>query len=297
MRNLLTLATEVPSIVDTQETVKEIVENPGVIKTYFANLGPIIIKYAIQIVICLIILFVGFKLINGICKLIKKAMEKNSADAGVANFVNSLVKYLLRFLLIMLLLSSFGLSGSIVAILGSAGLTIGLALQGSLANFAGGVLLVILKPFKLGDYIVDHGNGQEGTVAEISIFYTKILTIDNKMIYIPNGQISNSTITNVSRMDERRVDMSFSVAYDSDLSKVKEVLKDVALSDERVLKDMSIDVFVDELGDSSIRMGLRVWVKKADYFTTKWAIVENVKIALDEAGVSIPFPQMDVHMK
>jgi small conductance mechanosensitive channel len=149
----------------------------------------------------------------------------------------------------------------------------------------------------VGDYIVDSSSGKEGTVSDISIFYTRILSVDNKMINIPNGALSNATITNVSTMKNRRVDLTVGVAYDSDLSKVKAILQNIALSDDAVLHDEPIDVFVDELGDSAIHMGLRVWVKNADYWTTKWRILEKIKNSFDEQGISIPFPQVDVNVR
>jgi small conductance mechanosensitive channel len=197
----------------------------------------------------------------------------------------------------MFILSGFGLSGSIIALLGSAGLTVGLALQGSLSNFAGGVLIIMLKPFVVGDYIVDSSSGKEGTVRDITIFYTQILTIDNKMINIPNGELSNATITNVSRMENRRLDLTVGVAYSSNLSKVKTVMMNVILTDDAVLKEEPIDVFVDSLGDSSITMGMHVWVKNADYWTTRWRMLERIKTTFDQEGVAIPFPQLDVNMK
>jgi small conductance mechanosensitive channel len=207
------------------------------------------------------------------------------------------VQYALNFVLIMFILGGFGLSGSIIALMGSAGLTVGLALQGSLSNFAGGVLIIFLKPFVVGDYIIDSSSGKEGTVSDISIFYTRILTIDNKMVNIPNGELSNATITNVSRMENRRLDLTVGVAYSSDLSKVKAILQNIVLTDDAVLKEEPVDVFVDALADSSINMGIHVWVKNVDYWTTKWRMQERIKNAFDEQGVTIPFPQMDCNIK
>ena len=198
----------------------------------------------------------------------------------------------------MIVLSQFGIAASsVVAVLGSAGLTVGLALQGSLSNFAGGVLILLLKPFVVGDYIIENGGGMEGTVSEISIFYTKLLTVDNKAIMIPNGALSNSSIINVSAMNKRRVDVEVGVAYNSDLAKVKTILEDVIMNDEARLENEEVNVFVSVLGESSITMGTRMWVKSADYWTAKWRITENVKLALDKNGIEIPFPQMDVNLK
>ena len=225
-------------------------------------------------------------------------MTRANVEPGVTSFLGSLVKYVLYFVLVMIILSQFGVTaGSVVAVLGSAGVTVGLALQGSLSNFAGGVLILLLKPFVVGDYIIENGDKMEGTVTEISIFYTKLLTADNKAILIPNGALSNSSIINASAMDKRRVDIEVGVAYDSDLAKVKAVLSDVIMNDEARLETEDANVFVSLLGDSSITMGIRLWVKSDDYWTAKWRITENVKLALDANSIEIPFPQMDVNLK
>lgn len=283
---------------DLTETAKEVVENPGIIKNYIMDHAPKVIGFALQLLLAVIIIVVGIRIIKAIVRVAKKAMEKSKLEAGVVSFLASLIKYALYFVLILLVLAQFGVTtGSVIAVLGSAGLTVGLALQGSLANFAGGVLILLLKPFVVGDYIISGAGGQEGTVSGISIFYTKLLTIDNKVIQIPNGMLSNATITNVSQMPKRRIDMIFGVAYESDLSKVKSVLNKIAEEENTILADEPVDIYVSELSDSSIDMGLRVWVNTQDYWTTKWRMTENVKRAFDENGISIPFPQLDVQFK
>lgn len=283
---------------DLTETAKEVVENPGIIKNYIMDHAPKVIGFALQLLLAVIIIVVGIRIIKAIVRVAKKAMEKSKLEAGVVSFLASLIKYALYFVLILLVLAQFGVTtGSVIAVLGSAGLTVGLALQGSLANFAGGVLILLLKPFVVGDYIISGAGGQEGTVSGISIFYTKLLTIDNKVIQIPNGMLSNATITNVSQMPKRRIDMIFGVEYESDLSKVKSVLNKIVEEENTILADEPVDIYVSELSDSSIDMGLRVWVNTQDYWTTKWRMTENVKRAFDENGISIPFPQLDVQFK
>ena len=230
--------------------------------------------------------------------MLRRSLERGSAEAGVISFVCSLTKYVLYFLLIMMILSGFGVTtGSVVALLGSAGFTLGLALQGSLANFAGGVLILILKPFKVGDYIIESAGGNEGTVVGITIFYTKLNTVDNKQILIPNSSLSNTTIVNVSAMENRKLDLRIGVSYEANLAKTKEVLRQVIDAQELILKDEPIDIFVSELGESSVEMGVRVWVKNEDYWTIRWKMTEDIKNALDANEISIPYPQMDVHMK
>ena len=287
------------TVLGTEETtINEITENPGVVVTYFKNMLPDLLSFLVQLVIAVAILLVGIKVIGAIVKMLRKTMEKGNTETGVITFLCSLVKYALYFVLCMIILSQFGVTtGSVVAVLGSAGLTVGLALQGSLQNFAGGVLILLLKPFAVGDYIIDNGSGDEGTVSAITIYYTKLLTIDNRMILIPNGSLSNSSITNVTGMEKRRVDIVVGVAYESDLAKVKKVLEQVVASESAVLTEEAKDVFVSELADSSVNMGIHVWVKTSDYWTAKWRMTENIKNALDENGISIPYPQLDVQVK
>ena len=283
----------------TEDTViQEVVQNPGILQEYLQNAMPGLISFLIQLVIAIVILLIGSKIIKMITKMLRRSLERGSAEAGVISFVCSLTKYVLYFLLIMMILSGFGVTtGSVVALLGSAGFTLGLALQGSLANFAGGVLILILKPFKVGDYIIESAGGNEGTVVGITIFYTKLSTVDNKQILIPNGSLSNTTIVNVSAMENRKLDLRIGVSYEANLAKTKEVLRQVVDANELILKDEPIDIFVSELGESSVEMGVRVWVKNEDYWTIRWKMTEDIKNALDANEISIPYPQMDVHMK
>ena len=278
--------------------IQEVVQNPGILQEYLQNAMPGLISFLIQLVIAIVILLIGSKIIKMITKMLRRSLERGSAEAGVISFVCSLTKYVLYFLLIMMILSGFGVTtGSVVALLGSAGFTLGLALQGSLANFAGGVLILILKPFKVGDYIIESAGGNEGTVVGITIFYTKLSTVDNKQILIPNGSLSNTTIVNVSAMENRKLDLRIGVSYEANLAKTKEVLRQVVDANELILKDEPIDIFVSELGESSVEMGVRVWVKNEDYWTLRWKMTEDIKNALDANEISIPYPQMDVHMK
>ena len=287
------LATDTTAITNAVEETKK-----GFLENYVEGALPQVLDFAIDVILAVVVFWIGSKVVKWLVKILRNAMERTDAEQGVVTFVSSLCKYALYFVLILMILSHFGVTASsVIAVLGSAGLTLGLALQGSLSNFAGGVLILLLKPFVVGDYIIENQNKQEGTVAEITIFYTKLLTIDNKAIMIPNGALSNTSITNVTAMNKRRLDLRFGVAYDSDIAKVKEILQKVVLGDEAVLKDEDKNVFVSELLDSSISMGARCWVKSEDYWTAKWRMTENVKLAFDEAGITIPFPQMEVTMK
>ena len=275
------------------EVLNEVAKNPGIIRKYLQDLTPSLLGFLVQLMIAVIILLVGSRMIKMLVKMVRGKVE-----AGVVSFLSSFVKYALYFVLAMIILGQFGVTtSSVIAVLGSAGLTMGLALQGSLSNFAGGVLILLLKPFVVGDYILDNASSEEGTVKEITIFYTKLLTIDNKLILIPNGSLSNSSITNYSHMDMRRIDLTVGVGYASDLSKVKAVLEGVVKTETAVIKDEPVDIFVSALGDSAVDMGIRVWVKTEDYWPVRWRLLEQMKNALDENGISIPFPQMDVSIR
>lgn len=289
MRYILTADTSFMDVVEKEKNALE---------TYLENAIPEILDFCVDVLLAILVLIIGGRIIKWIVKILKRSMERTNAEQGVVTFVSSLCKYALYFVLLLMVLSNFGVTASsVIAVLGSAGLTLGLALQGSLSNFAGGVLILLLKPFVVGDYIIENVDKQEGTVSEITIFYTKLLTPDNKAIMIPNGSLSNSSITNVTAMMNRRLDLRFGVAYNSDIAKVKAILEEVIRNDEAVIQEEEKSVFVSDLLDSSMDMGLRCWVKKEDYWTARWRIMENVKLAFDKEGVEIPFPQMDVNLK
>lgn len=281
---------------DTEaQLLQEISDNPGAIRTYLEGMVPSLLSFLVQVVVAIIVLLIGSRIIKFLLKLIRKSLDRSKVEAGVVTFLCSLVKYSLYFVLAMIILAQFGVTtSSVVAVLGSAGLTLGLALQGSLSNFAGGVLILLLKPFVVGDYIIDGVTGQEGTVSSITIFYTKLLTIDNRLILIPNGTLSNSSITNVTHMEKRRIDLLIGVSYEANLEKTKQVLLDVVKSEDKILPGEPVDVYVSELADSSVQMGVRAWVKTEDYWPIRWKMTEDIKNALDANGISIPYPQMDV---
>lgn len=290
MRFLMTTNTEMNDIVENVE--KNFLQN------YVDGAIPQVLDFAIDVILAFVVFLVGGKLIKWLVKFIRKSMERTNAEQGVVTFVSSVCKYALYFVLILLILSHFGVTASsVIAVLGSAGLTLGLALQGSLSNFAGGVLILLLKPFVVGDYIIENTDKQEGTVTEITIFYTKLLTIDNKAIMIPNGTLSNSSIINSTAMSKRRLDLRFNVAYDSDIAKVKDILTRVVLDDVAVLKEEDKNVFVSDLMDGYMVIGARCWLKSEDYWVARWRIMENVKLTFDKEGVSMAFPQLEVSVK
>lgn len=269
----------------------------GVIKKFVASLPEKILELGVRILLALVAFFIGVQIIKLVRKIVKKSLTRANADTGAVQFVDSFVKAALYVVLVFMIATSFGVdAASIIALVGSAGVAIGLAVQGSLSNLAGGVLLLLLRPFKVGDYIVA-ASGHEGTVTEIQIFYTKLVTPDNKVIVLPNGNLSNNTIVNASAADTRRMDITVGISYGSDIKAAKEVLMEVLKNDEAVLKDKDMNVFVDLLADSSVNLGVRCWFKGTDFWEGKWRVTENCKYALDRAGIEIPYPQVDVHLQ
>jgi small conductance mechanosensitive channel len=193
--------------------------------------------------------------------------------------------------------TSFGLdAASVVAVVGSAGVALGLALQGSLSNFAGGVLILLLKPFKVGDYIIEDTKGNEGTVSEIQLFYTKLTTPDERIVILPNGTLANSSLTNVTTTYKRRLTIKVGISYYANLQKAKEVMQGTVAKDKGVLTEEEVVTFVDELGDSAVVIGTHCYVANADYWTVRWRLLEEIKLAFDAEGIEIPYQQMDVHV-
>ena len=229
-------------------------------------------------------------------RIVRRSMERAGADVGVMQFIDSILKAFLYFVLVMLIASSFGVdTTSVVALVGSAGLAAGLALQGSLANFAGGVLLLMVRPFKVGDYIIQ--GDLEGTVSEIQMIYTYLLTPDNRKVVIPNGKLADNSLINVTAQEKRRLDIDVGISYTADLKKAKETSMKLLEREERVLKEEEHMVVVSELADSAVILKLRFWVKPEDYWSVKWDMTEAVKLAFDAEGIEIPFNQVDVHIR
>ena len=295
-------STEVINTIGSTEVfddLKKVTEvNPNTIQQYFTDHIPNIIAFGFQILQAVIVYVIGVQIIRFIRKFVRHTLEKRDADTGVKQFLDALTKAICYFILIAMILSIFGIATtSALAVLGSAGLAVGLALQGSLANFAGGVLILMLKPFKVGDYIIEDSHKNEGTVHEISLIYTKLQTVDNKMIVIPNGTLANASLTNVTQSDKRRIDLFVGVSYQADLKKTKEVIKKVIMDEPNRLPDEEVDVFVSDLEDSSVKIGIRLWVATEAYWETRWRLLEEIKNVLDENGIEIPFPQLDVKVK
>lgn len=267
------------------------------IKQFFSDVSTGALHLGLRVLLAIVFFLIGVQLIKLIRNIIKRSMQRANAEVGAIQFVDSFVKAALYVILVVLLATSCGVdAASTVAVLGSAGVAIGLAVQGSLSNLAGGVLILMLKPFKVGDYIIESHTGKEGFVKEIHIFFTKLLTHDNQTVILPNGSLANNSLVNVTAQDCRRLDIIVPVSYKADLRRAKEVLTEVLEKDEAAIRERERIVFVDQLGNSSVDLGVRCWLKQADYWTGKWRITENCKLALDAAGIEIPFNQLDVHL-
>ncbi|MEG3221664.1 small-conductance mechanosensitive channel MscS [Vibrio gigantis] len=262
---------------------------------WLTNNSDLFIQYGVNIISALIILFIGNLIVKAVANSVAKVLQKKKMDRAVVEFIHGLVRYLLFVIVLIAALGRLGVqTASVVAVIGAAGLAVGLALQGSLSNFAAGVLIVAFRPFKSGDYV--EIGGVAGSVDSIQIFQTVLTTPDNKMVVVPNGSVIGSPITNYSRHDTRRIDLMIGVSYGADLQKTKELLTKICESDERVLKEPGVQVGVHTLADSSVNFVVRPWVSTAEYWNVYFDLMQAIKEGLDKEGIEIPFPQMDVHM-
>jgi len=254
------------------------------------------IEFIISLAVAFVIFLIGKKLIKVLLRFTEKIFDKWKVETSVSKFLLSLIKTVTYVILLLIVAETLGFkTSSLVALVGTTGLTIGLALQGSLSNFSGGVLILLLKPFRIGDYIIV--DNFEGTVEKIDIFYTKLLTFDNRVVVLPNGTLSNMNITNVTNESIRRLDLLIPIEYSEDISRVKELLMNLTRNHELVLKHYDVSVFVNNFDPSSISIGVRVWCNTENYFPLKWDLLENVKKIFDENNIKIPFNQLDVNVK
>ena len=262
-------------------------------KEMFERYVPVACDYLLRIALVLVIFFVGRKLIKKIVSLCDQALKRHGMEVTVRRFFCNVINALGYICMLGILLQTVGLTAtSLTALVASAGVAVGLALQGSLSNFAGGVLILLMKPFVIGDYIVQ-GN-TEGTVKEIGLVYTELITADNRLIVIPNGTLIDSSIVNVTATGKRRLELSVGIGYKSDLKKAKEVLIRLGENDPARDPENPVNVFVSELAESSVNLGLHVWVSSSEYWNAKWRLTENIKMAFDEEGIEIPFKQVEI---
>ncbi len=281
-----------------EQSVEGVVSDMSHFSQYIQDNFSNIFDYALRAVIALVIFLIGRAVIKWIRKSVGKSFERRNTEPGVAQFTDSLIKYGLYVILILVIAGNLGIDLSSVSVMfASAGVGITLALEGLLNNFAGGVLILMLKPFSVGDYIIEDTNKNEGTVKEIRMFHTKLTTVDNRTIVIPNGTLTNNSLTNVTEKEERQLDLKVGISYQSDLKKAKELLEHLLLNHPCVQKEEPWKVFVDSLGDHAVILGVRAWVKTEDYWETRWALLEQIKLTFDEEGIDIPYNQLTVHME
>ena len=287
---LETLAQEAVSTIKNGDT--------DVIADWFKGIWPSVVNFGIRVLLVIVVFCVGRKLIKLAVKLADKSFERMGMELTLKKFLKYLIRFIGYCLLFILIVMAAGKdAASFAAIFSSAWVALGLSLQGSLSNFAGGILIMAFKPFRVGDYIIECVGNHEGVVQSIGLVYTEILAADNKRLVIPNGNLANNSIINVTAMGKRRVDVSVGISYSADLLKAKEVARSVLDSNKLLIEDDEKEVFVSELADSSVVLGIRGWAKNDNYFKALWSVNEQVKMAFDKEGIEIPFNQLDVHVK
>lgn len=289
-----TVAETQPVALEVQADLQQL--KPNVILETIKGWTPGLLSFGYRLLIALIIILIGRRIIKSGRKVLQRTFERMELDLSLSKFLISVLDAIAYALVIFIAADKIGIpSASIIALIGSAGLAIGLSLQGSLANFAGGILILIMRPFVVGNYIIC--DKAEGTVHDIGLVYTTLMTVDNKKVTIPNGNLSNDTIINVTVQEKRRVDIRVGIGYFSDMKAAKAIIENIYRSHPLVLVEDGITVFVDELADSAVMIGGRGWTKTEDYWKAKWDITESIKERFDEAGIEIPFNQLDVNIK
>lgn len=260
---------------------------------------PGVIGFAWKVLVSILVFYLGVRAIRWLLRILRRTMEQINVDQGVIQFACSLVKIMMYLLLVFSIATQFGVTeASVAALIGSAGITLGMGLQGGLSNMAGGIMILLFKPFLVGDYIIYNNglSGCEGTVSRIDMCYTRLTTIDNKIVVIPNGTLSNSSVTNVTEKDERRLDVKVGISYQSDMRRAKEILEKLLEGEPDIYHDREMAVFVHELGESAVILGFRAWVSTDKYWNVKWDLNEKIKLSFDREGILIPYNQLDVHL-
>ena len=291
------LASLIPDIdeVSSGEALNQ--EDLTAIEAYLTAVPEKLLNLGVRILIVAVLFLIGVQAIRLIRKIVRRSLTKASVEVGSIQFIDSCVRVILYVFLAVILAGNLGIdAASIVALMGSVALTIGLSLQGSLSNFAGGVLILICRTFKVGDYIVEGSGKNEGTVSEIGLFYTKLNTGDNKVVIVPNGLLANSTVVNVTGMEERRIDLNVAISYQADIGKVRQLIEKLIADEPRVKQEREIEIFVNALNTTSVDIGMRFWVKKDDYWPVRVQLLEQIKLTFEENDVKIASGQLDVRM-
>lgn len=284
------------SVEEIQSNVDKLNEDVSKLTKFLDNALEKLIDFGFSIIVAIIIFLIGKIIIKLVRKFIKNIFTKSKVDEGVIKFIDSIVNVAGYIIVLIIICAEIGIqTTSFVTLLGTAGLSVGLALQGSLSNFAGGILILVSKPFKIGDYVMI--DGEEGTVIKIDIVYTTLVKYDNRIIKCPNGEVSNKTIVNYTNMDGRRVDVKFSIHYDSDISKAKEIVTNIILNCPYTLKEKKNNVVVTKLDESSVNLETRAWVRPDDYWDAFFYLNEAIKSELEKNNIVIPYNQLEVHVK
>lgn len=281
-----------------EETIQDVEKQLGLLQRYLDELPDRLLSLGIRVVLALVLFIVGSRVISFVRRFVRRAMEKSTASEEAEGFLDSALKVLLYVILVFMILQLFGVdAASIATVIGSVGVTVGLAIQGSLANCIGGIMILILKPFRVGDYIIEDTGKNEGIVQQISVFYTKLATYDNQVILIPNGTLANASLTNVTDEPVRRVDLKVGISYNADIRTARAVIEKIGMANPLLIAERGISVNVDSLADSSVLLAIKFWVKKEDYWQSRFEMLEAIKYGFDENGIEIPFNQLDVHIK
>lgn len=281
-----------------EEAAKNMEQSAGLVKRTLDDVVTWLIGKSGSVLVAILFIVIGLKLVSIFLKIIKRSFEHSKMETSVAGFLLSIIRVLGYTLVFITAAAIVGIEvTSFVTILGTASLAIGLALQGALSNLAGGVLILLLKPFQVGDYIVENNKNNEGTVVSIDIFYTRLRTHDNKVVVIPNGILADNSLVNLTDEIKRKVEVKISIAYDSDIKKVKDIVYGIFSEDSRILEGEPKDVFIDSFDDSGMTLGIRAWVKTEDYWSVTWDLREKVKTAFDENQIEIPFNRLEVDIR
>jgi small conductance mechanosensitive channel len=278
-----------------EDAAKEAEKSASLVKQTLNDLVGWLISKSGSAIIAILVIAIGMKVVNWLIKLLRRSFERSKLEVSIAGFLLSVVRVIGYVLVFLTAATVVGFEvTSFVTILGTASLSVGLALQGALSNLAGGVLILILKPFQVGDYIVENNKGNEGTVVSIDIFYTRLRTHDNKVVVIPNGILADNSLVNLTDEWKRKVEVKIAIAYHSDMAQVKELVYGILDEDERILSDEPKDVFIDSFDDSGMTLGIRGWVKTEDFWPVTWDLREKIKKTFDENGVDIPYNRLEV---
>lgn len=294
MRDMLLEADPTQTV---EEAAKNMEESAGIVKETLDDILGWLISKSGSVLVAILFIIIGMRIVSIFLKVLRRSFERSKMESSVAGFLLSIIRVICYTLVFITAAAIVGIEvTSFVTILGTASLAIGLALQGALSNLAGGVLILLLKPFELGDYIIENNKNNEGTVISIDIFYTRLLTHDNKVVVIPNGILADNSLVNLTNEAKRKLEIKIAIAYDSDIKRVKEIVYGILEGEKRILDEEAKNVFIDSFDDSGMTLGIRAWVRTEDYWSTTWDLREKIKISFDDNQIEIPYNRLEVDM-